>query len=161
MAGWSKISSQIQRHPSPIQPNHLAMGPCCTWLRRQGLATQKSNAFLVVLTSLSWMLGGSFVSLLLSSTIRAQQLSQSGKISFRFSDKIKSLRVKPSQMNFDTQKKPPIKQTTELLGPQSLRTIMFFLPEILRVPLLGKTLNFMPQILGAAGRTKTDFKQVP
>lgn len=107
MAGWGKISSQIQRHPSPIQPNHLAMGPCCTWLRRQGLATQKSNAFLVVLTSLSWMLGGSFVSLLLSGTIRAQQLSQSGKISFHFSDKIKSLRVKPSQMNFYTQKKNP------------------------------------------------------
>lgn len=92
--------------------------------------------------------------------IRAQQLSHSSKISFHLSDKIKNLRGKPSQMNFDKQKKP-IKQTTELLAPQSLRTIMLFLPESLSGPLLGKTLNPMPQVLGAAGRKKADFKQVP
>lgn len=73
----------------------------------------------------------------------------------------KNLRVKPSQVNFDKPKKTPIKQTTELPAPQSLRTIMLFLPETVSGPLLGKTLNPTPQVLGAAGRKKADFKQVP
>lgn len=38
---------------------------------------------------------------------------------------------------------------------------MLFLPETLSGPLLVKTLNPMPQVLGAAGKKKTDFKPVP
>lgn len=96
-------------------------------------------------------------------TIRPLQLSHSSQIPFHFSDKTKNLRVKHSQVNFDKQKNPnqsPIKQTTELAHP-SLRTTMLFLPETLSGSLLGKTLNPMPQVLGAAGRRKADFKQVP
>lgn len=103
------MEQNLQSDPRAPQP-HSAKSSCSGTLlhmaQETGAGHTKIKHVLVVLMSLSWMLGESFVPLLLSGTIRVQQLSQSGKISFRFSNEIKNLRVKPSQINFDTQKKP-------------------------------------------------------
>lgn len=70
-----RMEQNTQPDPRAAQPHsakhHPAMGSCCTWLRSQGMATRKlwvplSSTSPVVLTRLSCMPGGNFVSLLLS-----------------------------------------------------------------------------------------------